>query len=227
MWIIGLTGAIGAGKSLVSSYFRHEGIPVHCSDEFVHFLFEKDDDVRKRINQLWPDVFVNGKIDRSLLREHVLSSPRDLSLLENLLYPKLAENQKNFIKKNHQLKRRIVVLDIPLLFEVGLDAYCHRVILVSASSRLRERRVMGRTGMTPQKFHTMEALQIKERDKRKKADFIIVSGRDKGNVLKAIKRVSLLLSQQPIPKWQGRWPKNLKRRTYESKSCFRHRNNGI
>lgn len=212
MWIIGLTGAMGAGKSLASSYFRHEGIPVHCSDEFVHFLFEKDEDVRKQIKQFWPDVFIKGKIDRSLLSAHVLTSPRDLSRLENLLYPKLAEDQKNFIKKNQELKNKFVVLDVPLLFEVGLDVYCHYVILVSASFHMRKQRVMRRRGMTLQKFYDLEVLQMKEKDKRRKADFILYTGREKGNVLKAIKKVISFLSQQPVPQWQGKWPKNLKRR---------------
>ena len=227
MWIIGLTGAMGAGKSLISSYFRHEGVPVHCSDEFVHFLFEKDDDVQRQIKRLWPDVFVEGKIDRSLLANHVLSSSHDLRCLEDTLYPKLAENQKKFIKKNQQLRNKFIVLDVPLLLEVGLDSYCNYVILASAPPSLRKQRVMRRQGMTLQKFHALEALQMKEGDKGKKADLILYSGRDKGNVLKAIKKVIFLLSQQPIPKWEGKWPKNLIRRPYESKSCLRHRNNRI
>jgi len=227
MWIIGLTGALGAGKSLVSSYFRYLGIPVHCSDEFIHFLFEKDQDVHKHIKRLWPDVIVKGKIDRSLLGEHVLFSPRDLRILENLLYPKLAKNQKEFIKQNQKLKKKLVVLDVPLLFEVGLDTYCHDVIFVSAVPTLRKHRVLKRKGMTSRKFYAFEALQMKEREKKRKSTFILYSGRDKGNVLKAIKKIVFYLSQRPIPQWRGRWPDTLKRKRYESKSCLRHRNNWI
>lgn len=224
MWIIGLTGAVGAGKSLVSSYFRSMGIPVHCSDEFVHFLFENDQDVHKQIKRLWPNVIVKGKINRSLLGEHVLFLSDNLRLLENIVYPKLAENQKEFLKKNQKLKKKFVVLDVPLLFEVALDAFCHCIIFVSAMPALRKHRVLRRQGMTSQKFYAIEALQMKERDKKIKANFILYTGRDKGNVLKTLKKIFFLLSQHPIPTWQGKWPKTLKRKNYESKSSLRHRN---
>lgn len=227
MWIIGLTGAMGAGKSLVSSYFRWLGIPVHCSDEFIHSLFENDPDVRKQIKHLWPNVVVKGKIDRFLLGEHVLYSPVNLRLLEDLLYPKLAKSQKDFLKKNQRLKKKFVVLDVPLLFEVGLAAYCHLIIFISVAPRLRKQRVLKREGMTSRKFYAFEDLQMNERDKKSKADFTLYTGRDKGNILKTIKKIVFVLSQRPMPKWRGKWPETLKRNQYESKSCLGHRNNGL
>ena len=227
MWIIGLTGAMGAGKSKVSAVFRQQGIPIHCSDTYIHYLFENDGDVQQQIKSRWPEVFVEGKIDRLLLSNRVLSFPQDLNHLESLLYPKLAEDQKKFIKKNQYLKKPIIVLDVPLLFEVGLDRYCDFVIVVSAPPALRKQRVMRRKGMTVKKFHLLECLHIKESERIKKADFIIYTGLDKGNALKIVQQIILLLSQQPIPKWQGKWPKNLQRVPYESRNCFRYRNNRI
>lgn len=227
VWIIGLTGAMGAGKSRVSSCFRQMGIPVHCADTYVHFLFEHDTDVQQQIKTLWPDVFVEGKIDRQRLGDRVLSSPLDLQKLEELLYPKIAENQKQFLQKNQYAKEQVVVLDVPLLFEVGLDAYCDYVILISASFIIRKQRVMQRKGMTLQKFYTFERLQMKESERQKRADIILYTGRGKGNALKTVKQILFVLSQRPSPKWQGKWPKVLKRRPYESGNCLRHRNNRI
>jgi dephospho-CoA kinase len=211
MWIIGLTGSIGAGKSVAAHYFRSLGVPVHCSDAFIHFLLEQDKEVFSHIQNLWPDVIVTGKIDRSLLGEHVLSSPQELRQLEGILYPKLAKNQKDFLEENQKLKQSYVVLDVPLLFEVGLDAYCDCVILMSVSPAMRKRRVLKRQGMTPQKLQALEELQMKDLEKKKKADFIIYSGREKGNVLKAIKKVLFFLSRRPTPTWQGTWPMDLKK----------------
>lgn len=227
MWIIGLTGAIGAGKSRVAKDFQQLGIPVHCSDTFIHFLFENDAEIQQKIREWWPDAFVNGKVDRQLLGEKVLSSFKDLDQLEGLLYPKLAEDQKRFLKKNQYNKERFVVLDVPLLFEVGLDQYCHYVILVSSSPALRKQRVMERNGMTAQKFSTLEKLQMKDGERKKRADIILYTGRDKGYPLRMIQKIIFALSQRPTPKWQGKWPKNLIRRPYESGNRFRHRNNRI
>lgn len=225
MWIIGLTGATGAGKSRVSACFRQKRVPVHCADRYIHFLFEKDQDVRRQIKTLWPEVFVNGKINRVLLGNRVLSSPDRLNKLESLLYPKLVEDQKKFLKKQQYIKSPIVVLDVPLLLEVGLDTYCDYVILVSASPSLRKYRVMGRKGMTAKRFQLLEDLQIKESIRKKKADFIIYTGLDKGNALKTVQQILFFLFQQPSIKWQGKWPKSLQRRPHESRNCFRHRNN--
>lgn len=227
MWIIGLTGAMGAGKSKVASYFRLEGIPVHCSDTYIHFLFENDLEVQKNIYTLWPEVFVDGKIDRFLLGDLVLTSPYDLGRLEDILYPKLLNDQRKFLQKNQSLKEPIVVLDVPLLFEVGLESYCDYVIVVAASPSLRKERVMKRKGMTVEKFHTLDSLQMKESERRKKADFIIYTGLDKGHALKTVKQILFVLSQRSSPKWQGNWPKKLKRRPHEPRNCFRHRNNRV
>lgn len=225
MWIIGLTGAIGAGKSRASTCFRQLGIPVHCADTYIHFLYESDQDVQQQVRRLWPDVFVNGKIDRILLGDRVLSSPHGLNQLEALLYPKLVEDQRNFLKQQQYLRKSFVVLDVPLLMEVGLEAYCDIVILVSAPPFLRQQRVMGRKGMTAKKYSTLGELQMREGERRKKADFILYTGRDKGHALKTIQKILFVLSQQPIPHWQGKWPKNLKRGSHESRNCIRYRDN--
>jgi len=225
MWIIGLTGAIGAGKSRVSACFRQEGVPVHCSDRYIHFLLENDHEVQHQIHSLWPEVFVNGQINRILLGDRVFSSPDGLNPLESFLYPKLVEDQKKFLQHHQFLKSPFVVLDVPLLLEVGLDAYCDSVVVVSASASLRKHRVVKRNGMTARRLQAIECLQMKEGTRRKKADFIIYTGLDKGNALKAVKQILYFLSQQPPLKWQGIWPKNLHRRPHESRNCFRHRNN--
>lgn len=211
VWIIGLTGAIGAGKSKISSYFQQQGIPVHCADTYVHFLFEHDREVQRYIHSLWPEVVFHGKIDRLLLGNRVFSSPKDLKQLEDFLYPKLAEDQRKFLQKKQYLKVPIVVLDVPLLFEVGLASYCDYVIVVATSPSLRKNRVMKRKGMTVKKFHTLDRLQIEESERRKKADFIIYTGLDKGHALKTVQQILFVLSQRPPPKWQGKWPKNFKR----------------
>ncbi|MBX9620584.1 MAG: dephospho-CoA kinase [Alphaproteobacteria bacterium] len=214
MWIIGITGGIGAGKSFLSRSFMSLGVPVHSSDKCIHFLLGHDVEIQKRIKELWPKAFINGKIDRKVLGDLVLSFPLDLKLLEETLYPKLLESQKVFLKKNQAQGRKFVALDIPLLFEVGLDRYCHFVVLASTPLFLRKKRVLRRKGMTLKKFKVFNKEQMNDLQRRKKVDFVIPCGREKGSAFKKVKYVLDLISQKNPCRWQGKWPINVcKKRT--------------
>lgn len=225
MWIIGVTGAQGAGKSTIAKYLKQEGIPVHCADKEIHSLLRIDAEVRDTIKTLWPEVFVKNHIDRTLLGNRVLLSPPDLKQLEETLYPKLIQRQRQFLLQEQKNKSPMVVFDVPLLIETGLDRYCDYVILVSSAYFLRKQRVLRGKNMTMEKFKAFEFLQIKDAERRKKADFVIFTGRDKGSILNKIKECLAILSQQPIPKWQGKWPRSLKRENHGTRNCFRYRNN--
>ncbi|MBS0271339.1 MAG: dephospho-CoA kinase [Proteobacteria bacterium] len=222
MWIIGITGAIGAGKSSLSKYLKSLGVPIHSSDKEIHLLLEKDLQVREKIIKLWPNIIRQGKIDRELLGEAVLFSPNGLAQLEKILYPRLVERQKEFLRKNQYLNKDIVALDVPLLFEVGLDRYCHCVILASTPSLIRKERVLKRKGMTLEKLKAFESQQLNDRERRKWADYIIPCGREKGSALKMIKDILETLSLKKSPIWQGKWPKNLRRNRYGTRDRFRY-----
>lgn len=216
MWIIGLTGGIGAGKSTLAGYLREMGIPVHSADQEIHTLLDTDSEIQQHIKSLWSEVFVNGKIDRNILGERATTSPGGLAKLEKILYPKLAKRQKEFLKKHQREKVPFVALDVPLLLEVGLDKYCHVVILASAPLRMRKERVLTRQGMTLKKFQAFENHQMKNAERKKKVDFIIPCGREKESALKRIQHILKILSKKTQPKWNGYWPSNLKRKVHDS-----------
>src|SRR3990167_1492081 len=211
MWIIGITGSIGAGKSFLSRSLESFGVPVHSSDKCIHALLKDDTDIYEKIKKLWPEAIVKGKIDRNLLGDRVLKSPSDLRSLESILYPKLLHSQKLFLKRNHLLRKKAVALDIPLLFEFGLDPYCDYVILASTPSFLRKKRVLRRKGMTLKKFQILESEQLGNFHKRQRADFIVPCGREKESSLKKIRKILSHIFQQPMPKWKGKWPSHLKK----------------
>jgi len=222
MWIVGITGGMGAGKSTLSKYFRLMGIPVHSADQEIHTLLNSDSSIQKKIKTLWPEVFVEGKIDRQLLGERAISSPHGLDTLEKLLYPELAQKQKEFLQECQKRKVPIAVIDVPLLLEVGLDRYCNLVIVASSPFLVRKQRVFERTGMTSQKFKAFESRQLTDTQRRKNADLIIPCGRDKGSALRRVQRLILSLSQKPSPQWDGKWPTTLKRKPYAPRNRPRH-----
>lgn len=227
MWIIGLTGALGAGKSTLSQDFKLLGVPVLCSDAVIHSLLESDPLISQKIKALWPDVFIKGKIDRFLLGESTLSSSDQLRILEGILYPNLAKMQKDFLEFHQKQNAPMVVLDVPLLFEVGLDKYCHYVVIATAPYSLRKKRVLKRDGMSLEKFSFFESHQMPEKERLKYADFIVPTGREKENPLKKIQEIISCLSQQSSPAWTGEWPTTLTRELYDKRNRPRHRNNGV
>ncbi len=218
MWILGITGGIGAGKSTLSKSLQEMGIPVHSADQEIHNLIDHDLAIQEKIRSFCPQAFVEGKIDRSILGEWATSSENGLSRLEKILFPHLAKRQKKFLQYSQNKKDPIVALDIPLLFEVGLDKYCHFVILASTPHDVRKKRVLERSGMTPQKLKVFESHQLKEEDKRKKSDVIIDCSGDKGNALRKLKETVKCLMQKESPKWDGKWPTNLQRKLHGSRN---------
>lgn len=222
MWIIGLTGAIGAGKSTLAKYLECEGIPVHSSDKEVHHLMKTDPEVQQKIKSLCPTAFHKGKVDRLKLREFALSSPNGLLDLETILYPRLTQNQKKFVIHNQKLKHKVIALDVPLLFEMGLNRYCHLVILASTPLFLRKMRVLRRKGLNTKQFEVFESHQMRDDQRKKRANFVISCGADKGSALKKIKEILKTISEEPIPKWQGRWPSTLTRISNATRNRFRH-----
>ncbi len=220
MWIIGLTGGLGAGKSTLAKYLRQEGVPVLCSDREIHALLSFDLDIQKKIKALWPEVLVGGKIDRNQLANLVVFSFSNLTQLETILYPKLMERQKQFLLKNQRVNVPFVALDVPLLYEVGLDRYCHSVLIASAPLFLRKKRVLKRKDMTLMKFQALVSYQMNERERLKLSNFVIRTGLDKGNILKKVREMLRQLSQKPAPKWQGKWPTHIKRRPVWHEKLF-------
>ncbi len=210
---------MGSGKSTLAEQVLSLGVPVCCADHEVHALLEGDLEIQKKIKDLWPDVFIHGKIDRILLGNLVLGSTRQLRLLEGILYPKLAQRQKMFLKHHQKLNTPIVVFDVPLLLEVGLDRYCHRVVLTEAPYSLRKKRVLKRGGMSETRFKQLESHQFTDEIRRKHADLIISTGRSRISSLQKIKEFLFHLSKETPPSWTGKWPTTLKRRSYGQRNC--------
>lgn len=227
MWIVGLTGSIGAGKSTIACQFQSLGIPVQCADQEIHRLLKEDLNVKEKVISRWPEVKVGDDINRSLLAKKVLEDVQQLRELESILYPTLAKSQKLFLNYHQKLKTPLVILDVPLLMEVGLYKHCHKAILVEAPFLLRRWRVLRRSGMSIEKLKKFESQQFSDEIRRKYADFIIATGRGKRTSLKMVKIILETLKQETSPVWEGEWPHTLKREPYEKRNRSGYRNDRI
>ena len=175
MYLIGLTGSIGMGKSQTASLFRDEGVPVYDADAAVHALYEKGGAAVAPIGQLVPGAVVDGAVDRAILGRHVLQDNDKLKALEAIVHPLAGQTQMQFLTQAVADGAEMAVLDIPLLFETGGDGFVDSVVVVSAPAALQRERVLARPGMSEEKLDDILAKQMPDADKRARADFIVDS----------------------------------------------------
>lgn len=195
MIIIGLTGSIGMGKSTVARMFRVAGVPVFDADAEVHRLQGAGGLLVAAIEALWPGTTSVAGVDRQLLGQRVLGDRAQLARLERLVLPAVAAAQRRFLRRHRA--RKLVALDIPLLFEKRGWRLVDVIVAVSASPGQQRRRVLARRGMTPQRFAAIKRLQTPDVVKRRFADFVIDTGATRTETRAQLRRLVALLRAAP------------------------------
>lgn len=189
---VGLTGSIGMGKSTTAEMFRAEGIAVLDSDRLVHDLYKGP--AAAEIERAFPGVVTDGAVDRQRLAARVLNDPAALERLEKIVHPMVWAARDALIEERQNKGDRIIVFDIPLLFETGAEKDFDAIVVVTAPEDVQKARVLARVGMTAEKFASILSKQTPDREKRARADFVVHT--DKGldaardevrNILKALK----------------------------------------
>jgi dephospho-CoA kinase len=172
-FVICLTGSLGMGKSRSAKFFAEAGVPVHDSDAAVHALYEGE--AVPAIEKAFPGTTADGKVDRAKLAALVLGDDAALARLEAIVHPLVTAARDRFLAEAQARGAKVVVLDIPLLFETGADRSCDAVVVVSAPPELQRRRAFERPGMTEEKFAALIAKQMPDAEKRRRADFVVDS----------------------------------------------------
>jgi dephospho-CoA kinase len=178
MIVAALTGSIGMGKSTVLKMFEELGAAIWNADDAVHRLYAKGGAAVAPIKKEFSGVIANGAVDREKLAAIVFGDAARLKKLESIVHPLVAADRERFVKKARAEGAEIVILDIPLLFEnCGEDAF-EAVIVVSAPAHTQRARVLGRPGMSEEKFAAILARQTPDPEKRARADFVINTNQD-------------------------------------------------
>jgi dephospho-CoA kinase len=171
MFILGLTGSLGMGKSATAKMFAEEGVPVHDADAAVHQLYESE--ATPLIEAAFPGTTAGGRVNRDKLAQRVLGDTAAIKKLEAIVHPLVRKAEKHFLAEAERKGATVAVLDIPLLFETGGDKRCDAVVVVSAPPDVQRARAFERPGMTNQKFVALLAKQMSDADKRAMADFVV------------------------------------------------------
>lgn len=172
-FVLALTGSIGMGKSTTAALFGDQGVPVWDADATVHRLYARDGAAVAEIAAIHPAAIVDGAVDRAVLREWIASDETAIKQIERVVHPLVAQDRQQFFDQAKSQGHQFVVVDIPLLFETGGQAHVDAVVVVSAPPDIQKTRVMERKTMTKAHFARILASQMPDKEKRKRADYII------------------------------------------------------
>lgn len=174
MIIIGLTGSIGMGKTTTARMFAEAGLAVNDADAVVHDLYRSE--AVEPIGKAFPGSVADGNVDRQELSRQLAEYPERFKDLEAIVHPLVRQRELQFIQARRAAGDDMIVLDIPLLFEVGGENRVDVVVVVTCDPQVQRARVLARPGMTVEKFEMILARQVPDQVKRQKADFLIDTG---------------------------------------------------
>ena len=173
MLLVGVTGSIGMGKSTVAQMFKEHGYGVYNADDTVHYIYENDGEVIEKVERKFPGATKNGAVNRLALRDILNKNPNKFRDLEQIVHPVTRKYQIIYIKKLIEEGKMGCVLDIPLLFETGGEKYVDVSVVVTASKATQQSRVVLERKVPLEIFNAIKDQQMPDRDKLKKADYII------------------------------------------------------
>ena len=201
MFILGLTGSIGMGKSTAAIDFRRLKVAVHDADATVHTLMAPGGGAFEQICQVFPGARSKAGIDRKRLGDLVFADTAALKRLEAILHPLVRIHKTEFLRRSALRRQKLVVLDVPLLYETGTEAKCDAVVVVTAPAFVQRARVMNRPGMTAEKFESILAKQVPDASKRRSADFVVQTGLGRLESLRTIRHIAYITKSLKPNKW--------------------------
>jgi dephospho-CoA kinase len=183
------------GKTEAAKALKRLGVPVFNADEAVHRLYAKGGAAVKPVGALFPNAVISGEVNREVLRRIVFEDAKKLQALEAIVHPLVRNEEAAFLLKAKGEGCTLVVLEIPLLFETGAHKQCDKTALVTAPAFLQYMRAMRRPGMTKERLAAILARQMPDKEKRRRADYILHTGLHKGHLFRQVKAMVMEITQ--------------------------------
>lgn len=202
--VIGVTGGVGSGKSLVCTRFRELGVPVQSADQLAKQAVEPGtgayDQIVKHFGEqiLAPD----GSIDRPALRGIIVRDDNARKALESFIHPEVFKQMTDFVHESGKQGAQMAAVEVPLLFETGMQSFFDYVVMVGSSRENRIRRIMERDDQTRDQAEALMKTQMPEDEKRRLADFVIENNRDRRNLLAEVDRIYGRLKKACKKNWE-------------------------
>lgn len=170
MFLLGLTGSIGMGKSTTAAMFADAGCAVWDADAAVHRLYAKGGAAVPAFMEVFPEAVIDGEVSRPALKTIIANDPTSLKKIEAIVHPLVGQDRAAFLEN---ARSDIVVLDIPLIFETGGNKRMDAVACVTVSAETQQERVMARGTMTLEQFENIRSKQMPNDEKCALSDYVI------------------------------------------------------
>ena len=199
MIILAVTGSAGMGKSEACKYFLKHNIEVFDCDKKIASFYKKKK-IIEEIKLFFPNIVIKESIDKTSLAKIVFNDTQKLQFLETLLYKKLKLEQAFWLRKKIRENKKIVVFDVPLLFEKDNLRKYDLSIVVSCSKEIQKRRILKRKGWDLDRLDKTLKQQMSDHKKRKLADITIKTDRGKKYLLNNIEKIIKLIKNRKVRK---------------------------
>ena len=186
--VIGLTGVFGSGKSAVRRFFRQRGAVAISADSLVHALLRQENVKQKITAKFGPGVLKKGEIDRTALAKIVFRNDAKRKTLEQILHPLVKAQIRKKVRALLPLGK-LVVVEVPLLFESGFTDFFDYIVCVSAPLKIIHKR-MRKKGFSEAEIEQRWAIQWRLSEKEKKSDLVIDNS---GSLFNTKKQVDIIL----------------------------------
>lgn len=200
MIVAGITGSIGMGKTTAADMLRQMGYAVHCSDEAVHKLYGTYGAAVVPVASLFPETYEKktATINRKKLGALMWENPEVKEQVEAIVHPLVRASQDEFCRQSRAQGRRLVFLDIPLLFETGAEGRLDYTLCITAPFLVQKQRLMARPGMTEDKLDVILSSQMPDIEKRRRADFVVHSGLGRAAMFRQLRRIVRDISMKRV-----------------------------
>lgn len=168
MYVLGLTGGVGSGKTEAAKLLKKiTGAELFLADELGHQVMKKGQNGYERILEVFGKEILgtDGEIDRGRLSELVFSSPERLEVLSNIIHPEVLSYLKDRIQERKE-KKGLLILESAIMFESGCDGFCDEVWYIFVPKEIREQRLMESRGYSKEKSSSIIKKQMEEEEYR-------------------------------------------------------------
>ena len=185
--IIGITGSIACGKSLVSNYLQEKGYTIIDADKIGHMALENDEVKKQLVNKFGKSILKDNEINRVTLGKLVFENNENLKELNNIIHPQIRKNISEQIQVHKNEK--LVFVDVPLLFEAKFDDLAEKIIVVSLDEKTQLERLMYRNSLSKEEALQRIKSQIPVREKEKLGDYVVDNSFTQENTYNQVDRI--------------------------------------
>ena len=175
---LGITGGIGAGKTVVASFLKAMGVPVYIADDEAKKLTCSSPVIKSELIQSFgEELFANDTLNKALLASLIFKNKENLNLVNSIIHPEVLSDFNNWVKKHND--KTLVALESAILFESRFDKNLDLILAVTAPLEERIERIRKRNRLTREEILERITNQLPENEKCGRSDFVVYNNNNK------------------------------------------------